>query len=134
MILLYTDADGSERSVEIGKVPLAIGRASEADIVLADVRASRLHCRVFYEEGIHYVEDLNSKNGTSINGHAITKSVVKSGDVLKVGSTLIKFKDTEHPGTRTILGEVQKKMDDGKGYRTIMREIVDEALPVRHKP
>ncbi len=134
MILHHTDAHGNPVTTEVGKVPLTIGRASEADIVLTDVRASRLHCRIFYEEGIYYVEDLESKNGTSVNGHAITKSVVKSGDVLKVGSTIITLKDAEHPGTRTVLNEVQKKMDDGKGYRTIMREIVDEALPVRHKP
>lgn len=131
MILHYTDANGNPASVEVGKVPLTIGRGKDADIILVDSRASRHHCRLYYEDGIYYVEDLNSKNGTGVNGHAITKAVVKSGDTLKVGSTSITLQDIDRPGTRTILNEVQKKMDDGKGYRTIMREIVDEAAPGR---
>lgn len=133
MILHYTDENGEPTSVEVGKIPLTIGRDPHADIIVRDVKASRLHARMFYEDGIYYIEDLKSKNGTSVNGHTITKSVVKSGDILKIGSTAIKLKDVEHPGTRTVLNEVQKKMDSGKGYRTIMKEIVDEAQPVRRK-
>ena len=133
MILHYTDENGAPTSVEVGKIPLTIGRDPNADIILRDVKISRLHARIFYEDGIYYIEDLKSKNGTGVNGHAITKSVVKSGDTLKIGSTIIKLKDIEHPGTRTVLNEVQKKMDSGKGYRTIMKEIVDEAQPLRRK-
>ena len=131
MMLHYTDANGMSISREVGKIPVTIGRGSDADIVLSDVRASRIHCRLFYEDGIHYVEDLKSKNGITVNGHKVAKSVVKSGDCLKVGSTAITLKDTNHPGTRTVLNEVQGKMNSGKGYRTIMKEIVDEAAPVR---
>ena len=133
MMLHYTDANGMPISLEVGKIPLTIGRGSDADIVLADVRTSRIHCRIFYEGGIYYVEDLKSKNGITVNGHKVTRSVVKSGDCLKVGGTAITLKDVNHPGTRTVLHEVQGKMNSGKGYRTIMKEIVEEADPARRK-
>jgi serine/threonine-protein kinase len=49
------------------------GRGSKSDVVLRDVTVSRRHARVRYEGGVCYVQDLESRNGTKINGRKITE-------------------------------------------------------------
>jgi hypothetical protein len=73
----------------IDQPEIIIGRDLRSNIVINDVEVSRSHCRVStYENGI-YIEDLNSTNGTFINGNRITKSTsIKSGDILKIGETV----------------------------------------------
>ena len=67
--------------------PVTIGSASgSADIKLADNTVSRYHCSLFSNNGIVFIEDLNSKNGTYVNGGKITgKMALKSGDILGIG-------------------------------------------------
>lgn len=126
MLLEYTDINGQEIAVEVGKVPITVGRSSDADLVLQDDRLSRLHCRVFYEKGFHYIKDLKSRNGTYVNDHRVETSLLKSGDRIRLGQTVLQLRDTIRPGTRTVLHAVQEEMNSGKGFRTILREVVDE--------
>ena len=67
--------------------PVTIGSASgSADIKLADNTVSRYHCSLFSNNGIVFIEDRNSKNGTYVNGVKITgKMALKSGDILGIG-------------------------------------------------
>ena len=50
----------------------SIGRTAPADIVLADSEVSRTHCRLALENGMLIVTDLNSTNGTFIDGVRIS--------------------------------------------------------------
>lgn len=73
----------------IDQPEIIIGRDLRSAIVINDVEVSRSHCRLStYENGI-YIEDLNSTNGTFINGEKITKSsLITAGDILKIGETV----------------------------------------------
>ncbi len=77
----------------IGEIPLenhssiVIGRNKQADHHIPDELMSSLHCRIFLKNNILEIEDLNSKNGTYINGIRIEKSEVFIGDEIKIGST-----------------------------------------------
>ena len=68
---------------------LILGRDLRNTVVINDVEVSRSHCRIStYENGI-YVEDLNSTNGTFINGTRISApTIIAHGDILKVGETV----------------------------------------------
>ena len=69
-----------------------VGRDGSNDIVLKDDRVSGLHMKILYREGEYQVEDLDSTNGTYVNGERIKGSVtLKNEDLLKVGSTIFKF-------------------------------------------
>jgi pSer/pThr/pTyr-binding forkhead associated (FHA) protein len=70
-----------------------IGRNPNTDITLLDEGISREHALILYdEEGDRYViEDLQSTNGTKVNGKRIRSAELHHGDSVQVGSTLFDF-------------------------------------------
>lgn len=68
--------------------PIIAGRSRSCDIFISDVRASRQQARFFRdEEGLLFVEDLGSLNGTFLNGNPIDRHKLEEGDVVRLGST-----------------------------------------------
>ncbi|MCZ6796308.1 MAG: FHA domain-containing protein [Planctomycetota bacterium] len=70
---------------------ISIGRGSENQIVLKDQSSSRRHCRVSTTPQGVVLEDLDSANGTLLNGEAVTRSFLEEGDEFRVGSAVITF-------------------------------------------
>ena len=69
----------------------SIGRTAPADIVLADSEVSRAHCRLTLENGALTATDLNSTNGTFIDGVRISRPTqVPVGAILKLGRLSLK--------------------------------------------
>ena len=68
---------------------LVVGRDPACDIVLDNPSVSRRHARVFAADGRVYIEDLNSQNGTSVNGSPIRMPcALRSGDCLTTGDVV----------------------------------------------
>lgn len=64
-----------------------IGRQEDNDIVIKEDNISRKHAKIIYANGEFYIEDLNSSNGTYINGVKITNPVkINNYDTFKFGS------------------------------------------------
>lgn len=86
---------------------MSVGRDPSSDLVLSSGKASRRHARVYVEEGALWVEDLNSTNGTYVNGQKIKgKSVLQDGDSVRFGDlafTAIAPKPPEQSADATIL-------------------------------
>jgi HD-GYP domain-containing protein (c-di-GMP phosphodiesterase class II) len=86
-----------ERGPEKGKrirllqFPASIGRDPANDIVIKDEEISRNHLRIKQRGRIYVVEDLESRNGTYINGDRVLNSILKNGDRLLIGSTELTF-------------------------------------------
>lgn len=69
---------------------LVIGRADEADITVDDLEASRRHARIYRKPDKRYVvEDLNSRNGITVNGERVTKWTLSFGDEIRLGATVV---------------------------------------------
>ena len=135
MFLCYTDANGNPAKVRIGDQPITIGRSPQADITLSDEKVSRLHCGVSREGARVIVRDLKSKNGTYLNGERVDSANLQPGDILRVGSTFFTVEEEASKGPQTILHEVADEMAQGKGYSTLLREIVEEIPdPTRDAP
>ena len=67
-----------------------LGRDATADIAFDDVAVSRKHARVVRQpSGELVLEDLNSTNGTYVSGEAITRRVLRSGDQIQLGPSLL---------------------------------------------
>jgi pSer/pThr/pTyr-binding forkhead associated (FHA) protein len=63
-----------------------IGRAPRADFIVEAGLVSRLHCRLTaLPSGELEVQDLESTNGTFVNGHRVTRATLRQGDKLGVG-------------------------------------------------
>ena len=64
---------------------ITIGRSQESDIVLDDRQVSRLHARIYWRDGHYEIEDLQSKNGTHLNGRDVVGSQpLHDGDEIQV--------------------------------------------------
>jgi pSer/pThr/pTyr-binding forkhead associated (FHA) protein len=67
-----------------------IGRAPECAIMLQDGYVSSLHARVFTRGGRLWVEDLNSTNGTRVNGQRVRRrAALRAGDRLQIGDAVL---------------------------------------------
>jgi pSer/pThr/pTyr-binding forkhead associated (FHA) protein len=62
--------------------PTLVGRSSDCDISLAVAHLSRRHARLEIQDGILYVKDLGSANGTYVNGIRVSEARVRRGDEL----------------------------------------------------
>lgn len=73
-----------------------VGRSIKAHIQIDGDLVSRQHARFYEEDGRWYVEDLDSRNGTLLNGNKVKTSLLRSGDVVMIGYGRIVFEE-EHP-------------------------------------
>jgi pSer/pThr/pTyr-binding forkhead associated (FHA) protein len=72
---------------------ILVGRAPSADLCLADPRISRLHARIEMRDDGVYVEDLNSRNGTMVDGEPVTEPRrLEVDDEVTVGSAALVFR------------------------------------------
>lgn len=76
-----------ERTFDLSDNRCVVGRGETADVQLAEDEISRNHAVVFREGGALWIADLNSANGTSVNGRQISSDPVEigSGDMLSFG-------------------------------------------------
>jgi hypothetical protein len=79
------------RRVPLGEQPLVIGRNADCGIVVADARASRQHAEIRAQGNGFVVHDLESMNGTLVNGTAIREHPLADGDEVRLGNTVLRF-------------------------------------------
>ncbi len=101
--------------------PIVIGRDADLDIALADPLVSRQHCRVIRQSEALVVTDLDSRNGTFVNGKAVTETTLGPGDELTVGNTDIDVDESgglvvRSDATRTglVLRDISYQTPEGK--------------------
>lgn len=112
---------------QLGEQPITIGRSADADIVLLDEKVSRIHCGIRLWDGDFYIKDLKSKNGTWVNQERAEVAKLRPNDTIRIGSTVFTFEQDPEVGADTAIQEIEGEMDLGKGYTTILREIVHDA-------
>jgi ABC-type multidrug transport system ATPase subunit len=99
---------------------LKIGRAQSNEIVLGDLMVSRHHAQLQIAGNVALVTDLNSANGTYVNGHRINSAQVNPGDLITIGPHLLWFDGTqlleydEEEGVSFGCANLSVKLDSGK--------------------
>ena len=83
--------DGPNRGQNYFAIPLpvGIGREFQNSIALNDERVSRYHCKIQEANGKRFLVDIESTNGTKLNGQNIEVAEIHFGDVITVGQTLL---------------------------------------------
>ena len=82
-------------SVGLGPDPVLIGRDPQNDVVLDDRRVSRKHAEIRLRLGRYTLYDLQSTNGTYVNGRRVAEKVLDDGDKISVGGLELVFRSTE---------------------------------------
>jgi len=72
---------------------MKVGRAPECEIRPEDDFLSQFHARLFSKDGLWYVEDLGSTNGTLLDGQKVSGPVeVRAGDEVRLGRTVLQLR------------------------------------------
>jgi len=73
---------------------LVIGRALACDVTIEDSYASSRHARLYDRDGHVYIEDMNSTNGTYVNGARVgAQQLLRAGDRVRIGDTELRFEN-----------------------------------------
>lgn len=83
-----TSVTGEE--FKITKSVTNIGRGIEADIQIDDTSVSRLHCSIVLGSEV-LIRDLDSTNGTIVDGNRASESVLRNGSIIKIGNITLTY-------------------------------------------
>lgn len=95
--LVFLGGDLLAVSIPLERKEVILGRALEADVRINDTKVSRQHAEIRTIENprtgnIEYIlTDLDSKNGTLLNGLKIKEEVLQDGDKIKIGEHILRF-------------------------------------------
>lgn len=86
-------AEGKEAGKEFlfDQPAVVIGRTPECDVCVYEAGVSRRHARICADGDGYFIEDLGSSNGTRVNGSAVKKQPLQSGDLLALGAVVFAF-------------------------------------------
>ncbi len=90
-LVVTAPPDNAGRRYDLAE-ELTMGRAAGCHITLDDTYVSQVHARVFVRDGVVFVEDLGSTNGTYLNRKKVSGPLMlKPGDQVQVGSTVLEL-------------------------------------------
>jgi two-component system cell cycle response regulator len=92
-ILTCMSGEQVGRRIMLADDRITLGRSPDATIMLQDTHVSRLHLTIQYDaaSGGYRIQDLGSSNGTLLNETRITDAVLRDGDKIIIGSTMLRF-------------------------------------------
>jgi len=93
----YFIINGKEQRY-LKKAIIKIGRRSTSDIQLEDTMVSRDHLQLRAKQGRYLLFDLSSTGGTFLNNQPVKTAVLKPGDVIRIGKTILIY-NQDVPGT-----------------------------------
>lgn len=105
---------GADRGKVFGDLtpPISIGREEGNTIQLNDERISRYHCKILLDNDHLVLTDLESTNGTKVNGQVCQLRILRFGDLILVGRSVLLFGDQSQ--IRENISETSFIGDQGK--------------------
>ncbi len=88
--LVFVAGPIAGRRYKLAEGEYVVGRRSDCQIFVPDMRVSRQHARVFLQDGKWMVEDLGSNNGTFVNGTKIQQAILHHEDEVLIANNRIK--------------------------------------------
>jgi len=106
--------DGADRGRVFAELPtpITIGREEGNTVQLNDERVSRFHVKIQEDHDKMVVTDLESTNGSKVNGEDIQIRIIRYGDVLHIGRSMLLFGNREQIAQR--LAELRKRHGDSE--------------------
>ncbi len=104
-------------SYKLGQSSVIFGR-EKGDIVLSDPEVSSSHCQLQWTKEGYVIFDMNSSNGTYVNGEKVIKLLLKSGDTITLGQTQFVFELVTAQNTKNATPVFQGSMESDPAQRT----------------
>jgi hypothetical protein len=120
------------KEVQLTRDKTTLGRRPYNDIVIDNLAISGEHAVLQLSGGEVYMEDLNSTNGTYVNGKAIKKQMLQNGDVIEVGKYMINF--VSDPVTPVPESAPANMADDGESTMQASIKVLSGAAAGRQVP
>lgn len=79
------------KEVPVGAQVVKIGRVPDNTVLIDNPAVSSHHARIFRDADNFILEDLQSTNGTQVNGHLVSRHTLKNGDVIGIGKHTLQF-------------------------------------------
>jgi diguanylate cyclase (GGDEF)-like protein len=89
--VVFIDGPQLGRLIALDEDPLVLGRGDDCDVLIDGAGVSRRHCRFWRDDAGHYVEDLGSTNGTRVNDEKVPQALLRDGDLIAVGDSVLKY-------------------------------------------
>ncbi len=90
-LLLVEGGSYNKEAVEFGEDDFLIGRSLEADLTLNHTQVSSSHAKIVYNDRSFWLQDLGSRNGTTIKNRKIIQHNLKEGDLFEIGEFKVTF-------------------------------------------
>ncbi len=124
-ILVINDRQGRQ-VYEVTEERVYLGRSGENHVVIDDLKSSRRHCSIENTKSGYMLEDLNSLNGTLVNGSFVSKHRLKFGDIVQIGEATILFESSE---AKADLAPALRKEQEFKARTEPAIETMPEPAP-----
>ena len=143
-IVLTVMRDGQTRTYSLDRELVTLGRSQGCSIAIDDAALSRTHCQLERVDNQIFLRDLNSRNGTYLQGRLTMRAALQPGDVFEVGNVQVRFDGLEKPRSRPSLAfltvpilagrrrakdELQELKEENKRLRRVIeliRSLVEE--------
>lgn len=83
--LVLFKKDGGIKSFPVTRSAVTIGRSHNCDFQIPVMSVSKKHCKLMCKSDAVTIRDLNSHNGTLVNGKIIDEVAIKAGDSIEIG-------------------------------------------------
>ncbi|OHB59433.1 MAG: hypothetical protein A2167_01990 [Planctomycetes bacterium RBG_13_46_10] len=83
--LVLLKKNGPHKLFPLPSSVTTIGRRHSCDLCIPLVSVSKKHCQLNHDEGVLKILDLDSRNGTYLNGKRVDEAVIQAGDSIKIG-------------------------------------------------
>lgn len=103
----------------LDEVETLIGRSQKCLVRLTEPAASRNHCTILKTPEGWLLMDLQSSNGTILNGTRITESPLKTGDTIRIGNAELLFKDDGDDSKKVV--DVREKFKEMESDKNVVR-------------
>lgn len=125
--LIFETGEAKGHRIAVGEC-LVMGRVEDCDLVIEDSAASRRHAEIRLKKNAFHIKDLESTNGTLVNGMRILEGVLNTGSQIQIGESIFRFEIEEVPdvpSTPSFLGTI---LDGDSELKLTMSGEKSEAL------
>lgn len=123
--IILSKGDTVLREIALCKERVTIGRRPHNDIVIEDLAISGEHAVIVTHNDDSFLEDLNSTNGTQVNGQPVRKHFLQNGDIVELAQFRVRYVGscTPHFSDELSIDPIRANGTDLQNHRAVIRVL-----------